>query len=152
MIANVHSSFAARKSKWRPYMKCWTRYWNVMVKRMQHWIQHLKRKFVYDLDQNSSKINLQISNDRVWVVVTKALLLKLFACLAQLGSTIIGASLTVPLRDSPSGFYPLISISVCDFAYKVSGIKRSTFLTIVGLSIYATVKSHTLSVFHQWCS
>ena len=38
------------------------------VKRIQHSIQHLKTKFVFDLDQTSSNINLQIFDDPTWVV------------------------------------------------------------------------------------
>ena len=38
------------------------------VKRIQHSIQHSKTKFVFDLDQTSSNINLQMLNDPTWVV------------------------------------------------------------------------------------
>ena len=32
------------------------------VKRFQHWIQHLKTKIVFDLDQTTSNIHLHILN------------------------------------------------------------------------------------------
>ena len=38
------------------------------VKRIQHSIQHLKTKFVFDLDQTSSNITLQMLDDPTWVV------------------------------------------------------------------------------------
>ena len=38
------------------------------VKRIQHWIQQLKTKFVFDLDQTSSNINLQLLDHPTWVV------------------------------------------------------------------------------------
>ena len=38
------------------------------VKRIQHSIQHLKTKFVFDLDQTSSKSMLQMFDDPTWVV------------------------------------------------------------------------------------
>ena len=38
------------------------------VKRIQHSIQHSKTKFVFDLDQTSSNINLQMLDDPTWVV------------------------------------------------------------------------------------
>ena len=38
------------------------------VKRIQHCIQHLKIKFVFDLNQTSSNINLQILDDPTGVV------------------------------------------------------------------------------------
>ena len=39
-----------------------------VVKRIQHSIQHLKTKFVFDLDQTSSNINLHMLDDPTWVV------------------------------------------------------------------------------------
>ena len=39
-----------------------------VVKRIQHSIQHSKTKFVFDLDQTSSNINLQMLDDPTWVV------------------------------------------------------------------------------------
>ena len=41
---------------------------NEAVKRIQHSIQHLKTKFVFDLDQTSSNITLQMLDDPTWVV------------------------------------------------------------------------------------
>ena len=38
------------------------------VKRIQHSIQHLKTKFVFDLDQTSSNISLQMLDEPTWVV------------------------------------------------------------------------------------
>ena len=41
------------------------------VKCIQHSVQHLKTKFVFDLDQTSSNINLQMFDDPTWVVKRK---------------------------------------------------------------------------------